>query len=167
MSLSDLPVTLILTLVLVEFFVFSVEGTQCGCPEPEVNTEVQYTELEVGSVAMYTCIEGSVPSDGVVERVCQNDTTWSLDTITCTRGPKAHQRRLKIFPTPDTTLQSVNLKFLSEYSRRRNHINVSMGAFSRKSDLIMHKKVHTGEEPCNCDTCASAFKTNSQLKIHK
>ncbi|XP_069469849.1 zinc finger protein 547-like isoform X1 [Ambystoma mexicanum] len=40
-------------------------------------------------------------------------------------------------------------------------------SFSRKGDLIKHKKIHTGIKPYNCTDCGKSFGRKEHLSIHK
>ncbi|KAL5017296.1 hypothetical protein ScPMuIL_006885 [Solemya velum] len=60
------------------------DASTCDCPVSLPNTEVEYTELDVGSVAKYACLEGFSSAGGdTVEKVCQAGGQWSSDPLEC------------------------------------------------------------------------------------
>ncbi|CAI9743587.1 zinc finger 91-like [Octopus vulgaris] len=39
--------------------------------------------------------------------------------------------------------------------------------FSRKTNLLTHRRIHTGEKLCHCDTCGRSFSRNQGLTRHR
>ena len=54
----------------------------CGDPDSPANGDVSYTTTTEGSVADYSCDEG-YDLNGVTQRICQSNNTWSGDVPTC------------------------------------------------------------------------------------
>ena len=54
----------------------------CGNPEIPANGDVRFTNTTEGSVTDYSCDEG-YDLNGVTQRVCQRNSTWSESVPTC------------------------------------------------------------------------------------
>ncbi|NXJ33846.1 ZN271 protein, partial [Ciconia maguari] len=39
-------------------------------------------------------------------------------------------------------------------------------SFGRRTDLVIHQRIHTGETPYQCPHCRKGFKQNSSLIAH-
>ena len=57
----------------------------CSVLQDPINGSVEYSGVNAGSVAQYSCDEGFM-LEGVTIRVCQADGLWSGDAPTCQMG---------------------------------------------------------------------------------
>ncbi|KAK6179269.1 hypothetical protein SNE40_011671 [Patella caerulea] len=58
------------------------KATQCQKPDPVKNGDFDYKDLSIGSIVTYTCELAHI-MDGEEVRRCQEDLTWSGQTVTC------------------------------------------------------------------------------------
>ena len=71
--------------IILSIHISPVATLTCSVLDDPTDGSVQYSSVDVGSVAEYTCNEGFL-LEGATTRVCQTDGSWSGDTPTCRRG---------------------------------------------------------------------------------
>ena len=66
-----------------------------------------------------------------------------------------------------TSSRLVTLLKVLQYVHSPYSCEVCNRAFSRKSDIIRHQRLHSGERPYVCDVCNKAYSYKSNLIKHK
>ena len=101
----------------------------------------------------------------LVESTELETTSRTKKLFNCTICNKEFKHRLNL-KRHEKTHYSIKTFKCNIYDPKEQN-KTCRSTFTRKEDLITHKRVHTGERPYKCIKCDAAFTRNSDWRYHE
>uniref|UniRef100_A0A8C5GX68 C2H2-type domain-containing protein n=1 Tax=Gouania willdenowi TaxID=441366 RepID=A0A8C5GX68_GOUWI len=150
---------------LLSFCTFNIKGEPATCSSAKVMKVEPNVDISEGPDAANTCTQ---PDTDGEETDC-SDTEDSEDWREPLSQSEAQSEHMDMscesFQTSEVRTET-NAKGKSKNTEKHFACDVCGKLCSRRFELRIHRRIHTGENPFGCDVCGKRFSRRSNLKVH-